>query len=175
MLFVPPSGGLSGWFFGDFVAKKLGYYSGFMYWTIRAGVVIGGAVIGWFAGTLLAKIISLFLKSNPSVLFKLGYKMKPSLFYSALNFLGINPFTLATDSSKFIAIARIFNNKAFTLDLNWVKTLYDMSKRLGYRITLHTAHNGWSWHIHINGANGKLKNLHIQIAKKSWDFLLKIL
>ena len=39
-------GAIVGWLLGDFVAKKLGYYSGWKYWSIRTGVVVGGAVIG---------------------------------------------------------------------------------------------------------------------------------
>ena len=61
-------GGIAGWFLGDYVAKKLGYKSGWKYWAIRAGVTIGGAVIGWFAGTAMLKIITKFLLSHPSVM-----------------------------------------------------------------------------------------------------------
>jgi len=64
-------GGVAGWFFGDYVAKKLGYSSGWKYWTIRAGVTVGGAVIGWFVGTAILKIMSQFLIQNPQYLMKL--------------------------------------------------------------------------------------------------------
>lgn len=60
-------GGLIGWAFGDYVAKSLGYKSGWKYWAIRAGVVIGGAVIGWFAGSLISSVISKYLVSNPRI------------------------------------------------------------------------------------------------------------
>jgi hypothetical protein len=39
-------GAIGGWFFGDYVARRLGYAKGWKYWAIRAGVTIGGAVIG---------------------------------------------------------------------------------------------------------------------------------
>jgi RHS repeat-associated protein len=61
-------GGVAGWLFGDYVARKLGYSSGWKYWTIRAGVVIGGAVLGWFIGTAITKIATKFLLTNPKVL-----------------------------------------------------------------------------------------------------------
>ena len=64
-------GAIGGWFFGDYVARKLGYSSGWKYWAIRCGVVIGGAVVGWFAGTAILKIAVAFLKANPHVLAKL--------------------------------------------------------------------------------------------------------
>ena len=64
-------GGIAGWYFGDYVAKKLGYKSGWKYWTIRAGVTVGGAVIGWFAGTAIKSVAISFLKANPSVLQKI--------------------------------------------------------------------------------------------------------
>ena len=93
-----------GWFFGDWVAKKLGYSDGWKYWAIRTGVVVGGAVIGWFAGTVIAKLIALYLKKHPGTIFRLCNKLGPKGFKNAMEFLGINPFNLAMDSSKFIAI-----------------------------------------------------------------------
>ena len=164
-----------GWFFGDWVAKKLGYSSGWKYWAIRAGVVVGGIVIGWFAGTLISKLIATYLKNNPATVFKICNRLGASGFKSAMEFLGINPFTLAIDGSKFIAIARLFNTKTVTLAYDWAVKLYDIAKRFGYRITLDSPHNGYGWHIHLNGGNGKFNNLHIQIVKSAWDYLKKII
>ena len=45
--------------------------SGWKYWAIRAGVVVGGAVVGWFAGTAIKNIAINFLKANPAVLRKI--------------------------------------------------------------------------------------------------------
>lgn len=168
-------GAVVGWFFGDWVAKKLGYYSGWKYWAIRAGVVIGGAVIGWFAGTLIAKLIATYLKCNPGTVFRISSRLGAKGFKTAMEFLGINPFTLAMDASKFIAIARLFNTTSVTLSYNWVVKLYDIVKRFGYRIALDYPHGGYSWHIHLSGGNGRLINLHIQIVKAAWDWLKRIL
>lgn len=148
---------------------------GWKYWAIRTGVVVGGAVIGWFAGTAIAKLISLYLKNNPETVFKLCNKLGVKGFKSAMDFLGINPFTLAMNGSKFIATARLFNTPLVTLSYNWVVKLYEVAKRFGYRITLDSPHGGYSWHIHLSGGNGKFSNLHIQIVKAAWDWLKRIL
>ena len=85
-------GAIAGWFFGDYVARRLGYASGWKYWAIRAGVVIGGAVIGWFAGTAIKGVATAFLKANPAVLAKLPGPIRW--------FLGLGT-TGATVSTKF--------------------------------------------------------------------------
>ena len=164
-------GAVIGWPIGDWVAKKLGYYSGWKYWAIRAGVVIGGAVIGWFAGTRIANLIAAYLRSNPGTVFKISSKLGAKTFKTAMEFLGINPFTLAMDGSKFVAIARLFNTSSITLSYNWATKLYDVARKFGFQISTHTPHGGYSWHIHLSGGNGKLKNLHIQIVKAAWDWL----
>ena len=164
-------GAVIGWPIGDWVAKKLGYYSGWKYWAIRAGVVIGGAVIGWFAGTRIANLIAAYLRSNPGTVFKISSKLGAKTFKTAMEFLGINPFTLAMDASKFVAIARLFNTSSITLSYNWATKLYDVARKFGFQISTHTPHGGYSWHIHLSGGNGKLKNLHIQIVKVAWDWL----
>lgn len=129
-------GGIVGWKLGDYVAKKLGYRSGKKYWAIRAGVIVGGAVIGWFSANLMTKILAGYLKSNPSVIFKLISKLGATKFHSVMKFLGINPFTLSMNSSKFIAIARLYNNKAITLSYNWALKLYSKAKSLGFKVSL---------------------------------------
>ena len=123
----------------------------------------------------MAKIIATYLKRNPAVVFKITNKLGATGFHSAMKLLGINPFSLAMDSSKFIAIARLFNTKAITIGYDWAVKLYYKAKALGFRISLDSPHSGYTWHIHISGANGKLVNLHIQIAKKAWDYLVKLL
>jgi len=45
-----------------------GYTGGWKYWTIRAGVVVGGAVIGWFAAGALTAIIKGFIFSSPKLI-----------------------------------------------------------------------------------------------------------
>ena len=168
-------GSVVGWLFGDYVAKKLGYHSGWKYWAIRTGVLAGGAILGWFAGSLLAKIIAAYLKSKPDVIFGMFYKLGAKGFQSTMNFLGINPFSLAKNSGKFIAIARLFNTKAITICYAWAVKLFDIVRNFGYRIVLDAPHSGYTWHIHLIGGNGKLENLHIQIEKIAWDYLSNLL
>ena len=168
-------GGVAGWMLGDYVAKKLGYGSGTKYWAIRAGVAVGGAVIGWFSATLMTKILATYLKSNPTVFFKLAKKLGISKFHTIMNFLGINPFSISMNSSKFIALARLYNSTLVTLSYKWAVSLYKIAKSLGYDIILDEPHGKYEWHIHLIGANGKLSGLHIQIAKSAWDYLSKLL
>ena len=168
-------GGIAGWKLGDYVAKKLGYYSGKKYWAIRTGVTVGGVAIGWFSARLMTRILANYLRSNPSVVFKFSKKMGASRFFSTLKFLGINPFTLSMNQSKFIAIARLANNRSITLSYNWAVSLYKKARSLGLKVSLDRPHGGYGWHMHISGANGKLRNLHIQITKSAWDYLAKII
>ena len=168
-------GAIAGWVLGDYVAKALGYSSGWKYWAIRTGVTAGSAVVGWFAGSLMTKILGNFLRAHPELVFKMTKKLGISGFHSAMKFLGINPFSLAMDSSKFIAIARLFNTTAITICYEWAIKLYNTAINLGYKIILHEPHGDYSWHIHLSGANGKLTDLHIQITKAAWDYLQTIL
>nr|WP_181987086.1 RHS repeat-associated core domain-containing protein [Ruminococcus bromii] len=149
-------GGIAGWFFGDWIAKKLGYKSGWKYWAIRAGVTIGGAVIGWFAGTLISKILVSYLKKNPGIMMKLINKFSPVKVSKIMNYLGINPFSIAKNSSKFIAIARQLNDKSVKISLKWAKSLYKVARKFGYTLKLDPVHGGYSRHIHIYYKGKKL-------------------
>ncbi|MCL2313000.1 MAG: hypothetical protein FWC41_11040, partial [Firmicutes bacterium] len=40
-------------------------------WLIRSGVVVGGAVVGWFTGTAVMKVAAAFLLTNPNTLEKM--------------------------------------------------------------------------------------------------------
>ena len=166
-------GSIAGWLLGDYVAKMLGYDSGTSYWLIRSSVVVGGAVLGWFAANVLIKIITKYLINNPSIIFKLYSKLGEKTFYWAVKFLGINPITLATNPSKFIAVAKLLNSKSIVLGYDWAIELYKIAINFGYKIVLHEPHGDYSWHIHLYGANGKFPNLHIQIVKSVWSFLKK--
>lgn len=76
-------GGVSGWFFGDYIARSFGYkpsgkgfWNATKYWAIRTGVIIGGAAVGWFAGTAILSLAKAYLVQNPlmmpSIIKKLG-------------------------------------------------------------------------------------------------------
>ena len=136
-------GGIVGWKLGDYVAKKLGYRSGNKYWAIRAGITIGSSVVGWFSARIMINILSGYLRNNPSVIFQLSKKYGISRFHSIMNFLGINPFALATNRSKFIEIARRYNSKAVTLSYSWAVQLYNKARAFGYKVTFDTPHQGY--------------------------------
>lgn len=72
-------GAVAGWYFGDYMAKKLGYSSGVKYWAIRAGVIVGGAVIGWFAGPTIINIARKFLLQAPKVMAKMSNQILKGL------------------------------------------------------------------------------------------------
>ena len=68
-------GAIAGVFLGDYVARSLGYFPNkgsfwnrSTYWVIRAGVIIGGAVIGWFAASVLTAILKGFIFSNTKLI-----------------------------------------------------------------------------------------------------------
>ena len=168
-------GAIVGWKLGDYVAKELGYRRGWKYWAIRSGVVVGGAVIGWFAGSLITRAVAWYLRKHPDVIFKMFQKLGASAFKSAMDFLKINPFSLAKNSGKFIAIAKLFNSTAITISYDWAMKLYDIAKSWGYKIILHDPHGGYSWHIHLGGSHGKISDLHIQIGKAAWDYLKNLI
>lgn len=79
------------------------------------------------------------------------------------------------NQSKFIAVARLANNRSIVLCYDWAVSLYKKAKSLGLKISLDRPHGGYGWHMHISGANGKLRNLHVQITKSAWDYLSKII
>ena len=61
-------GAVAGWGLGDYVARYFGYKKGIKYWAIRAGIGVGGAVIGWFAGTALLKAVTNFIYTHPNIM-----------------------------------------------------------------------------------------------------------
>ena len=76
-------GGIVGWYFGDYVANKLGFYDGawwkpntWAYWVVRGLVVAGGAILGYVAAGALTKILTSYLYANPAVLAKMPFWIK---------------------------------------------------------------------------------------------------
>ena len=103
--------GIAGWHFGGWVAYNVVKKKNWKYWALRSAIAVGGAAIGWFAGSLLAKSVASYLKIHPDVVFKMTAKIGSSSFYSIMKFLGINPFTLSMDSGKFIGVASALNHR----------------------------------------------------------------
>jgi RHS repeat-associated protein len=63
-------GGIVGWGFGDYVAKKLGC-TGWKYWAVRSAVMVGGAIIGLFAGEVVASVVAKYLVANTTIMLQL--------------------------------------------------------------------------------------------------------
>lgn len=143
------------------------------YWALRSAIAVGGATIGWFAGSLLAKSVASYLKMHPDVVFKMTAKIGSSSFYSIMKFLGINPFTLSMDSGKFIGVARALNSQKITLSYEWAVNLYKKATQFGYKIALDEPHGGYSWHIHLLKNGKRINGIHIQVVKSVWDYLKK--
>lgn len=43
---------IAGWYFGDWLAYKLIGKKNWKYWTLRTAIAVGGAALGWFAGSV---------------------------------------------------------------------------------------------------------------------------
>ena len=89
--------------------------------------------------------------------------------------LGINPFSLVRDSSKFIGFLRRFNSRSIVWGNAWAKSIYYKLLNSGYSIVLDKPHGGYSWHMHIiKPKGGRINGIHIQITKSLWNYLSKI-
>ena len=160
-------GALAGWAFGDFVAKNL-ELEGWKYWTVRAAVTVGGTAIGWVAGRAITSAVASFLTANPANMLSLAHKLGPSMFSTAMKFLGINPALLINDSGKFYGLLRkAFNVPHVQVGYEWEKALIQKAQQLGISVRLdaphNTANNKWVvWHLNI----GKF---HVAIDPKIID------
>ncbi len=150
-------GAIAGWVFGDYVAKKLGYRSGWKYWAIRAGIVIGGAVIGWFAGTLITRVVASYLIKNPAIILKIAARIGPKATIKGLKLLGINPISLMGKSMLMGFITEIFNsNPKVIMPSAWIEPLLKKAQELKLTIRLDLGHAGTAWdfpHLHIGKAH----------------------
>ena len=102
-------GALLGLPFGKWLANKLGYYSGAKYIAVRAAAIVGGAALGWFAGSLLIKLVKTYLTSHPQTAIRIVAKYGPktlirfrSIFGLSTSFIGV-----ALQSSISKAIGKI--------------------------------------------------------------------
>ncbi len=108
-------GALLGLPFGKWLANKLGYYRGAKYIAIRAAAVVGGAALGWFAGTLLIRLVKSYLTSHPQVAIKIVARYGPktlmrfrSIFGLSTSFMGS---AIQSSISKAISNVWRFNIK----------------------------------------------------------------
>ena len=167
-------GGIVGWHFGDFVAKQLGYSHGWMYWAIRAGITVGGAVIGWFAGMKLTEVAISFLSKNQDVILKLGKKFGHENVYKMLSLLGINQFSLL-NTGKFVGYARNLNKVSVSLSV--AKAFCKQAIKLGYKVMFDRPHPNkkiYSYHIHLYSTRKKFDDVHIFISEKVYNYLVKL-
>ena len=163
-------GALAGWAFGDFVAKNLGL-EGWKYWTVRAAVTVGGGAIGWFAGSAITSAVSSFLTANPAKMLSLAHSLGPSVFSTAMKFLGINPALLINDSGKFYGLLQTaFNTPHVQIGYEWAKALIQKAQQFGISVRLDAPHNNnWNvWHLNI----GKY---HVAINSQIIDAIKKLL
>lgn len=131
---------IAGWVFGDYVAQKLGYSSGFKYWAIRAGVVVGGTVIGWFAGAAIAKLVKAFVVANPAIKAKLSAGILKALGIGGSEGArkALNVPSYVKNAGSFINwIRSSFESTKQELSLSQIKQLINMANTYGVKVSAH--------------------------------------
>ena len=169
--------GIIGWSIGDYLALKIVKKKNWKYWAFRSAIAVGGAAIGWFAGSLITTYVGKYLSANPWQLFRLIDKVSPRIVYRILSFLGVNPFDLVNDRSRFIGILKRFNDKSVVItSYEWIVELCQKANQLGYRIMLHPEHKdrGYTWHLHILDGTKKLNDIHVQVTKVIYELLKRL-
>ena len=162
-------GGFAGWYFGDYVAKRLGYKSGWKYWTIRSGVIIGGAVLGWFVGKALVKVAVSFLRSHPSVLKKVpravmwmlglsdNTQLRENLYKSCINHI-YSKDHIRKGIGKLGASRKAVFNQIFRIVQTYLPKAVNGSNQIYTRI------NGYKVTIRFYINNGELKGINYFIG-----------
>ena len=95
--------------FGKWLANKLGYYSGVKYIAIRAGAIVGGAVLGWFAGSLMINLVKNYLASNPQTYIKIVSKfgIKALIRFKSIFGLGCKAISASTIAKIIVSADRV--------------------------------------------------------------------
>lgn len=171
--------GIIGFAFADSIARGLGlapsgkgWWNSTKYWALTGAIAIGGAAIGWFAGTTITKLVVKYLSKNKDNIIKIANKCGGSLFKTIMSFLGINPFDFISDPSKLTALARALNSSKFVLPKSWGQAFCDLANKLGRKLFFDSPHGKYGYHIHLGGNYGqKLDGLHFQVSKSVWNFL----
>ena len=169
--------GIIGWSIGDYLALKIVKKKNWKYWAFRSAIAVGGAAIGSFAGSLITTYVGKYLSANPGQLFRFIDKVSPRIVYRILSFLGVNPFDLVNDRSRFIGILKRFNDKSVVItSYEWIVELCQKANQLGYRIMLHPEHEeyGYTWHLHILDGTKKLNYIHVQVTKVIYELLQRL-
>ena len=166
-------GGVLGVFFGDSIARLMGFapnqnfWRATTYWAIRAAVIIGGAAIGYLVGTGIIKLVATFIKANPTVVIKLIKSLEVSTTTKIMNIFGLN-FMSYMSSGMLISFAQqVLSKPSLKLSLDFVKLLYNACKAKGIKMTVDAGHPGTLWnffHLHI-GKN----RVHIGLVKAAYE------
>ena len=103
-------GTIAGWYLGDYIAKKLGYTSGWKYWAIRTGAVGGGGALGWFAGGALTAVLKGFIFSSPKLM-----ASTPLWIYKALGIVTGSGAVVLGRYPTYLALAEKLGAQVFSI------------------------------------------------------------
>lgn len=126
-------------------------------------------------GKINDKAIVELLKKNPTIILKMSNKIGASKFRYIMKFLGINPFTSATNKGKFIGILKNVLRKDALLASVGLMRYVQRRRNLG------TAYNFINHMEDMDGTciclseRKKISGIHVEITKKTWDYLSKIM
>ena len=113
-------GAIAGWYLGHYVANWFGFRSGWKYWAIRTGVVVGGAVLGWFAGGALASVIKAFIFSKPELI-----ASTPLWIYKFLGIITGSGSTVLGSYPTYLSLAKRLGSNVFSVaDDLWENMTY---------------------------------------------------
>ncbi len=167
--------GLVGYAIGDHIARGCGLSpsgrGSWKYWILRSAVAIGGAALGWFAGSLVIKLAVDFIAKNPRILLSLAAKKGAPLIINILWVLGINPLSMMDKSLMMGFLNDFFNKTKLTLPSSWAESLVEIANKFGLHVELHSPHLGNAWcfpHLKIN-------NLHVRISEEVFSLIKKLL
>ena len=167
--------GLVGYAIGDHIARGCGLSpsgrGSWKYWILRSAVAIGGAALGWFAGSLVIKLAVDFIAKNPRILLSLAVKKGAPLIINILWVLGINPLSMMDKSLMMGFLNDFFNKTKLTLPSSWAESLVEIANKFGLHVELHSPHLGNAWcfpHLKIN-------NLHVRISEEVFSLIKKLL
>ena len=168
-----------GFAFADSIARNLGlapsgkgFWKAAAYWALTEAIAIGGAVIGWYAGSAIIKYVTEYLTDNVSYIIKVAAQRRSS-FSLIMRFLGLNPFDYIHDAGKLNALARELNG--FKLPQQWAYSFCHSAYSFGLKLIFDEPHGGYGYHIHLCGQRGqKLDGLHLVVGRYIWEALKAI-